>query len=273
MRSVPAVTGETQPIIRIVELLPAPFGPRKPNASPCWTSRSIPSTATSSPKRLTSPRAWIMAPFSLTASTYLRRSGRLSGRLDVAGDLIDRAPARSRRPARRAAAPTARRRAAGRRGRPRSRAGTARSGAPRRRSADSCRSRSPPDGRAPRRRRSRSAGTSSAGSTAQVRGRVAERAAALVAARRRSRRAPAGARAAARPPATSPSCSERADLGRRDTLEQRHGPHLEAEPLEQLEVAAAPAPEAEVLARDDHAPRPRAAPRRTPPAPSSPRRA
>ena len=30
----PAVTGETQPIIRIVEVLPAPFGPRKPNASP-----------------------------------------------------------------------------------------------------------------------------------------------------------------------------------------------------------------------------------------------
>ena len=35
MRSVPAVGGETQPIMRIVELLPAPFGPRKPNASPC----------------------------------------------------------------------------------------------------------------------------------------------------------------------------------------------------------------------------------------------
>ena len=34
MRSVPPLTGETQPIIRIVELLPAPFGPRKPNASP-----------------------------------------------------------------------------------------------------------------------------------------------------------------------------------------------------------------------------------------------
>src|SRR5258706_5092456 len=34
MRSRPAVTGETHAIIRIVELLPAPLGPRKPNASP-----------------------------------------------------------------------------------------------------------------------------------------------------------------------------------------------------------------------------------------------
>ena len=32
--SSPAVIGETQPIIRIVEVLPAPFGPRKPNDSP-----------------------------------------------------------------------------------------------------------------------------------------------------------------------------------------------------------------------------------------------
>ena len=32
--SVPFVIGETQPIIRIVEVLPAPFGPRKPNDSP-----------------------------------------------------------------------------------------------------------------------------------------------------------------------------------------------------------------------------------------------
>ena len=32
--SVPSVTGETQPIMRIVDVFPAPFGPRKPNASP-----------------------------------------------------------------------------------------------------------------------------------------------------------------------------------------------------------------------------------------------
>ena len=57
MRSVPLVTGDTQPIIRIVELLPAPFGPRKPNASPCATSKSMRSTAANSPKRLVSARA------------------------------------------------------------------------------------------------------------------------------------------------------------------------------------------------------------------------
>src|SRR6185436_15225635 len=89
MRSVPAETGETQPIIRIVELLPAPFGPRKPKASPRLTSRSIPSTATSSPKRLIRPRAWIIEPFELTAPTYLPRSDRLPRRLDVPGDLVD----------------------------------------------------------------------------------------------------------------------------------------------------------------------------------------
>ena len=36
-RSSPSVTGETQPIIRIVDVFPAPFGPRKPNASPRWS--------------------------------------------------------------------------------------------------------------------------------------------------------------------------------------------------------------------------------------------
>ena len=51
MRSVPPDGGETQPIIRIVDVLPAPFGPRKPNASPRSTSKSTPSTATSSPNR------------------------------------------------------------------------------------------------------------------------------------------------------------------------------------------------------------------------------
>src|SRR5690349_7449280 len=57
-RKVPPLGGETQPIMRMVELLPAPFGPRNPNASPFCTSKSISSTATRSSKRLTSPRAW-----------------------------------------------------------------------------------------------------------------------------------------------------------------------------------------------------------------------
>ena len=58
--SSPSVGGETQPIIRIVEDLPAPLGPRKPNASPRWISTSMPSTAVNSPKRFTSPRARTM---------------------------------------------------------------------------------------------------------------------------------------------------------------------------------------------------------------------
>ena len=167
MRSVPPLTGETQPIIRIVELLPAPFGPRKPKASPRLTSRSMPSTATSSPKRLTSPRAWIMAPFSLTAPTYLRRSDRLSRRLDVAGDLVDQLllarehllvaeplPQLDDEPAAVEVAVEVEQVRLD----PPLLAAVVR---------DSCRSRSRPDGRAPRRRRSRTAGTSSAGSTAR----------------------------------------------------------------------------------------------------------
>jgi hypothetical protein len=43
--------------MRIVELLPAPFGPEEPERLACCTSKSIASTATRSPKRLTSPRA------------------------------------------------------------------------------------------------------------------------------------------------------------------------------------------------------------------------
>ena len=38
--------------MRMVDVLPAPFGPRKPNASPGSTAKSMPSTATKLPKRL-----------------------------------------------------------------------------------------------------------------------------------------------------------------------------------------------------------------------------
>jgi len=49
---VPPEIGETAAIIRIVEDLPAPFGPRKPNDSPGRTSTSMPLTAsTVSPPR------------------------------------------------------------------------------------------------------------------------------------------------------------------------------------------------------------------------------
>src|SRR5258707_8544114 len=68
--SSPPVTGDTQPIIRIVDVLPAPFGPRKPNDSPCATENSMPSTAVNVPNRFVSPRAVIRA-----ASVGLGSSG------------------------------------------------------------------------------------------------------------------------------------------------------------------------------------------------------
>src|SRR5664280_521562 len=55
--SSPPDTGETQAIIRIAEVLPAPFGPRKPKDSPGATSKSMASTAVIPPKRFVSPRA------------------------------------------------------------------------------------------------------------------------------------------------------------------------------------------------------------------------
>src|SRR3954447_23157807 len=72
MLSCPPLVGETAAIIRIVEDLPAPLGPRKPNASPRRTSMSMPLTAsTRSPDRagndLRSPRARIIT--SLESST------------------------------------------------------------------------------------------------------------------------------------------------------------------------------------------------------------
>ena len=58
--SVPALSGLIHEIIRMVEVLPAPLGPRKPNDSPLAMLKSTPSTATKSPKRLTSPCASTM---------------------------------------------------------------------------------------------------------------------------------------------------------------------------------------------------------------------
>src|ERR1700722_9987899 len=50
-RKVPPLTGLIHEIMRMVEVLPAPFGPRKPNDSPRAMVKSTPSTATKSPKR------------------------------------------------------------------------------------------------------------------------------------------------------------------------------------------------------------------------------
>src|SRR5258706_473463 len=61
-RRCPEVTGETHPIMRIVVVLPAPLGPRKPKTSPRPTLKSKPSAATRSPNSLVSPRASMSAP-------------------------------------------------------------------------------------------------------------------------------------------------------------------------------------------------------------------
>src|SRR6476661_2324952 len=68
-RSSPLVTGDTQPTIRIVEDLPAPFGPRKPKHSPLRTAKSMPSTAVNSPKVLVSPVALSRISLSGTESS------------------------------------------------------------------------------------------------------------------------------------------------------------------------------------------------------------
>src|SRR6187551_2950831 len=61
MLSSPELTGETAAIIRMVLDLPAPLGPRNPNASPGRTSTSMPRTAST-----TSP---VFAPKDLRRST------------------------------------------------------------------------------------------------------------------------------------------------------------------------------------------------------------
>ena len=54
IESDPEVGCDTAEIIRIVLVLPAPFGPRKPKLSPRSMEKLTPLTASSSPKRLTS---------------------------------------------------------------------------------------------------------------------------------------------------------------------------------------------------------------------------
>ena len=49
--------GLTAPIIRIVDVLPAPLGPRNPNDSPRATSKSTASTAVRSPNFFVRERA------------------------------------------------------------------------------------------------------------------------------------------------------------------------------------------------------------------------
>src|SRR5260370_13333003 len=66
----PEGPGETPPIMRMVDVLPVPFGPRKPNASPLATSKSMPSTASRSPNLLVSWRASINELEALTVQHF-----------------------------------------------------------------------------------------------------------------------------------------------------------------------------------------------------------
>jgi len=58
----PLVFGDMHWIILIIVVFPAPFGPRKPNISPCCTEKLIESTAVSEPYVLVSVSAQIIPP-------------------------------------------------------------------------------------------------------------------------------------------------------------------------------------------------------------------
>ena len=122
MRSVPPDGGETQPIIRIVDVLPAPFGPRKPKASPrpdvevdrrrrqraprsCLTSpRACTSgscaAASTIPFKLTGPNASARYFLPAMQAAWRRPSGDDSGGLDGARGRWQRGGCRGRRVAR-----------------------------------------------------------------------------------------------------------------------------------------------------------------------------
>ena len=78
-RSVPPLSGETQPTMRIVDDFPAPLGPRNPKASPWRTWKSMPSTAVKAPKRFVRPAASTSTP--LRSDTPGRVGGGAAGTL------------------------------------------------------------------------------------------------------------------------------------------------------------------------------------------------
>ena len=73
-------------IIRMVEVLPAPLGPRKPKDSPRAMVKSTPSTATKSPKRLTSPCASTIG--AVAASARRRAAGTSRSRSESGTSVI-----------------------------------------------------------------------------------------------------------------------------------------------------------------------------------------
>src|ERR1700689_1112185 len=57
--------------VRMILVLPAPLGPRKPNAQPLGTCMSMPSSAMRSPKRLVKPLVSMAGPSPLAADTSM----------------------------------------------------------------------------------------------------------------------------------------------------------------------------------------------------------
>src|SRR5215472_17828333 len=95
MRNSPLVGCETHPTMRMVDVLPAPFGPRKPNASPGSTWKSMPSTATKSSNLFVSclpsmcgTRFDAIQSTSRRSTTFRRGSGSDVGHLAGVGTLL-----------------------------------------------------------------------------------------------------------------------------------------------------------------------------------------
>ena len=81
-RIVPAVGSARPSSRRISVVLPAPLAPRKPKATPRGTSRSTPSRAARSPKRLPSPRVSMARGVGVHGAKVRAAAPRLVGRQD-----------------------------------------------------------------------------------------------------------------------------------------------------------------------------------------------
>src|SRR5919106_5119396 len=80
-RTLPVVGGCSPSRISTVVVFPAPFGPSRPTHCPGGTSRSIPSTATTSSNRFTSPRTSIASAL-IASSMPKMRQGRGAAALE-----------------------------------------------------------------------------------------------------------------------------------------------------------------------------------------------
>src|SRR2546422_7978996 len=79
MRTSPVVGGKTPARMRIVVVLPAPLGPRKPTISPRSTRKEIPATASTAPKLLVRPLTSIIGVRLTTCDSRNDASASLPG--------------------------------------------------------------------------------------------------------------------------------------------------------------------------------------------------